>query len=350
MTNASIYILTNGQDSKAGISTNVDTRMQAYRTHNPDFKLHTIRQGISIEDARRVESIVKACFKHVPSNTGKEWFQVSAEHMTRVVDFHLQPLRSNKDTSAIAAGDVPLSMAARDALDSIASDRDKTDARYRVMDAFSAAFNLGIPAHKLPEDTVVKERFLPVDIAHCDSSHPFLQERIQGRTHGMQADDHLYRFYHLVELNSGYTVALCTSYVSMPYLERLADMSEILDKSEACGLRVFRQDQWAWWFPNRTGLLLYVQKTPVIDRLNAWEGSFRKWVIENSKALEMRTGHTNQIEDVTHDPTFPMHVTCWNDLLDGYLKRFYGLGEDTANFLRPKYEHLFRLWGESPLQ
>lgn len=48
----SIYILTDGANSKIGISRNIDSRMQAYRTHNPTFSVYGIKNGLSSEVAR----------------------------------------------------------------------------------------------------------------------------------------------------------------------------------------------------------------------------------------------------------------------------------------------------------
>jgi hypothetical protein len=142
----------------------------------------------------------------------------------------------------------------------------------------------------------------------------------------------------------------------MPYRGVLRPMPEIVHNAEACGLRVFRHDKWSWHSPDKswnyptardTALLLYLQKTPIEDRLKAWDGSFRKWVVENAKALEIETGYIDQIRDVAHDSTFPLRVASWDALHSGYIAKFYGWeAADDASDLRTEYETLFRLWRE----
>ncbi len=340
----SVYVLTDGRNSKIGITNDLESRLQAYRTHNPDFRVHGVKSGLPIQVARRIEAIVKLCYKNVASNSGKEWFRTDPHEMMRLVDFHL----TNSGTSSfgkepldIACGFVPVSPDVREML----SGKDVShDEKERAADAFASAFNLGVPRHRLPEKLVMCEGSLPTDIVHCDRFAPLVRDRLESRMVGMPGDDHTYQFYRLIELKSGYFVALCTAHVSMPYLPAVSDMALVIDRAQSCGFQVFRHDAWSWWSPGHTGLLLYLQRTQITDRLATWDGSFRKWVIEHAKSLEIETGLVNTIQDIVHDSTFPTSVTCWTDLWVQYLKRFYRFSHSRRDDLKADYIRLFQMW------
>lgn len=342
-----LYILTDGKNSKTGISIDTDSRLKSYRTHNPNFKVHAVKRNLPDDLARRIESVIKACFSHLPSDHGKEWFKTGAEHMEHVVDFHLRNHAVNRDPLAIAASDVPLTADAQELLDSVAPDgRPNIEKKRQLMNVFATSFGLGMPKHRLPNTVATKEQRLAIDINHCRNSEKY---HIECNGVHFSTDDHVENFYHHIELKSGYSVAICTARVAMPYPPKMTDMAEIASEADACGLRVFRHDRWSWHYPQLTGLLLYLQKTPIRDRLAAFDISFRKWVIENAKSLEMEpgTGLGKAVEDIVHDASFPLNVTSWTELDERYLERFWLMDGDAKNYFRPAYEQLFCLWRQA---
>lgn len=57
-----IYILTDGINTKIGITISLDKRMSSYNTHNPNFYTYKV-YDCDIEEAKKVEAVIKTYFK-----------------------------------------------------------------------------------------------------------------------------------------------------------------------------------------------------------------------------------------------------------------------------------------------
>jgi predicted GIY-YIG superfamily endonuclease len=90
-----LYILTDGVNTKIGITTDLDKRLSSYKTHNPNFRQFKV-YACEIDEAKRVETIIKQAFKDKLSSSSKEWFSVNPEVIDRYVSVLLiQPTQDN---------------------------------------------------------------------------------------------------------------------------------------------------------------------------------------------------------------------------------------------------------------
>ena len=81
---AHIYIIRDGDKTKIGKSTNLERRLPAYKTHNPNHEVFKT-YPCSAELAHRIELFIKQAFKDKLAGQGKEWFSVPAEEIDKYV-------------------------------------------------------------------------------------------------------------------------------------------------------------------------------------------------------------------------------------------------------------------------
>lgn len=286
-----IYILTDGINTKIGITIDLDKRMSSYRTHNPNFQTFKI-YPCDIEEAKRIETVIKQIFKDKLSSSAKEWFAVRPETINRYVSVMLEKATETDVTPAMHG--VRLTNEAFELkakiLNALAKHKGHSDGTHAFKDAmaelFASRFGLGIPAHKLPEDIVSRDA-LGVDIAHCDQKAPLAIKGVRENYVQMPNDDHSENFYHLVRLASGHYIAVCTARVSMPYLERIdGKKEEIIAAAKQVGWYATFHHDWSWYYPDKSGLVIFQKKTPVQKLLSQWDSSFQKWVIERAEILK----------------------------------------------------------------
>lgn len=363
MSTGHIYILTDGANTKIGITTSFDTRMASYKTHNATAQLFKQYQ-CPIDEAKRIESTIKSVFKANITGQGKEWFAVPAETIDRYVATLLE--KPTKTTVTPGMHGVRLTSTASDLLEllekqltsQVREERKKAPATKELMaEHFATAFGLGIPEHKLPDEHLVVFKEWPgIDLQHCapkDESEKVRKGVRDNQIH-FPHDKHVRRFYHLVRLDTGHYVALCTSCASMPYLDNIKapeTVREIVDTANEYGWYCTAHHEWSWIEPNETGLFLFQPKTPVQTRLNAWNGSFRKWVIERQELLKLeRSSNPEQlayrIEDIARDKTFPLDVQSFDELCERYLGPFRNIrpGMEDGEAMEEPFRLLFEKW------
>jgi hypothetical protein len=260
-------------------------------------------------------------------------------------------------------------------------------------------FNLGILERDLPPSVIKQESGLTFDIYNCASaqamsSSPGVNYKV--RTHVFGAD-HTSQYYHLVDLPNGKHIALCSAYITMPYyhaylseeeLKELkneampayeADLSEeelkkvkkkvdvlaaalrkkkwentdfkkMQDEANIMGWYAFRQDHWAFWSSDETPLIIVMPKTPISKRIELFNHSFKKWVIERRELLAQDPSFLgdpfylkNSIEDIWEDYSFPLHIQTIGEL-EEYLRKFHrttlenGNREESFEFLLAKWK------------
>jgi hypothetical protein len=361
-----VYILTDGINTKIGITISLDKRMSSYNTHNPNFYTYKV-YGCDIEEAKKVEAVIKTYFKDKLSGSSKEWFTVQPEQVEKIVTVLLEKPIEENITPAMHG--VRLGKEALDTKnktlkaleESKGWNNEQTHAQKNKMaELFANAFKLGIPEHRLPDGLVIKDS-LSADLNHCDNSAGITIKAVQNNYVKLPYDDHLSNFYHLVKMSTGNFIAICTSRVSMPYLDRIEGRDdEILEAARDLGFYAFNYHDWSWHAPEKTGLILFMQKTPVQQRLSLWDMSLRKWVIERSKLLEQEKFEDKEefetykkaIYDLSNDETFPLDVRSAKELYERYMEPFWDLrwDDEYPHFMMDAYDHLFDLWQESKPQ
>lgn len=363
MSTGHIYILTDGSNTKIGITTSFDTRMASYKTHNATASLYKQYQ-CPIDEAKRIESTIKSVFKANITGQGKEWFAVPAETIDRYVSNLLE--KPNQPAITPSMHGVRLTEKADCLLDEITKllnhpnieERRKAEAKKEEMaETFATAFGLGIPRHKLPDSSqIVIRQGLAVDMAYC--ADPYESDRVRnGVKKGLVSipyDDHGYPSYHLVRLDTGHYVAICTAYLSMPYLpaiDKPEKVREMVNAANEIGWFCTMHQQWSWHSPQNTGLVLYQPKTPAVNIVNAWNGSFRKWVIERQELLKLEPyaepgDLEKRIEDIAWDKTFPMDVQSFEELCERYLDVYWHIrpGLEDNGWMEEPFRLLFEKW------
>jgi len=358
--NERLYILTDGSNTKIGITTDFNKRMASYDTHNPNIQLFK-SYNCTIEEAKRIETIIKQVFKDNLSNKkSKEWFSVGPE----TVDRYVSTLLEKPITTAILPSmhGVKLTQKAFEIKEEILSlvghetieqRRKAYSKQEELAELFATSFGLGIPEHKLPDDYIVIKDNLNVDtlqISSCPSQKAI--KAVRSNLVSLPFDDHISRFFHLVRLATGHFVAVCTAKVSMPYLPKISKSETVQNLSELAkelGWYCTSHNDWSWHYPGETGLVLYQPMTPVITKLRLWENSFRKWLIERQELLKLERFDSKDdlekaIEDVAYDNTFPLDINSYQELCNKYLEPFFGIEEHDDFFLKPAYEFLINKW------
>ncbi len=361
-----IYILTDGVNTKIGVTTDIEKRMASYKTHNATAQL-VKSYPCEIDEAKRVETAIKHIFKgKLLEGKGKEWFSVSTDEVDKFVSALLDKVTDL--TLSPSAHGAKLTYKAHSLLTEIAnllahkekSERLKAYGKKDEMaELFATAFSLGLPEHKLP-DTVLLREAMGVDMAHCQ--HPSKSQKVKDsiahNRGAMPYDDHIWRFFRLVKLATGHYIALSTAKVSMPYLEEIRtqdSIREMVDTANEIGWNCTLHNDWSWHWPDKTGLVLYQPKTDSSARVRQFEGSFRKWVIERQELLKVERFNdpdtlTKAIEDIVHDNTFPLGVKSYAELGETYLKPIWWIEPDEF-FAKAAYEFLFSKWtGSHPKQ
>lgn len=335
-----LYIIADGGNTKIGISSNLERRLPAYKTHNPNYGEPYKTYPCSEADARRVESAIKAIFKDKLTGGGKERFAVDAEEINRYVCTLLDKTTGTDCPPALHG--VRVTDEATELLNEIDKAADTRDPKLfslkqRFAEVFAKAFSLGIPQHRLPEDLLFRETFY-VDLNHAAGPESSLVREAVTRTPSEPYSDHVWGFYHLLKLSSGDSIAVCTAKVSMPYLARLSPDAEkeVFAYAKELGLHATFHPEWSWHYPNKTGLILYQPKTPFAQKIRQWDQSYRKWVIERQGALRFEDYPDTQaltyaIEDICDDRTLPLDAHNYDELHQRYLGPYFGfcaVGQD----------------------
>lgn len=400
-----IYILTDGTNTKIGKTISFDKRMASYNTHNANVQL-VKKYPCSEEEATRIETLIKNIFKDNLVGKGKEWFSVPSGDIDRYVSTLLfkattsdikpsnhgvnltQVALQLKDEilSALADGrkhdnDIRRSAALRSAYYTYMDENDSLRAeaakkeyeeiskklkaydvsvankKEQLATLFANKFQLGIPEHKLPIDDIQIKDGINADLNHCDLSSDLATKSVINNHIQMPFDYHNYRFFHLYKLPTGYYIAFCSAMVSMPYIEALSDENQekIFEAASTAGWQSTIHNDWSWHYPNKTGLILYQPKTPISEKINLFETSFRKWVIENQVILQQEKFGNKKwlkkvIEDISYDNTFPFDVNTFEELCAKYLEVFWYITPDEvdgAAWQNRAYKLLFEKWNSS---
>ncbi|MBI3523054.1 MAG: GIY-YIG nuclease family protein [Betaproteobacteria bacterium] len=329
---AHIYIIRDGDKTKIRKSTNLERRLPAYKTHNPNHEVFRA-YPCSAEQAHRIELFIKQAFKDKLAGQGKEWFSVPAEEMDRFVRslLEISPATPDAMPSLLA---LELTHEAHELLDKILTAVEKGEnslpLKNRFAELFSKAFGLGIPRHKLPEDLLARE-YPRVDLNH--SASPLESKLVRDAVTKIQShphSNHCWNFFHLLKLSSGHAVAVCTAEVSMPYMETLRGNAEkeVFNHAKELGMWATFHHDWSWWYPGKTSLILWQPKTLISQLLARWDKSFRKWVMERRGALKFEDWENSDallrtIDDVCDDKHFPLEFGSYELLQEKYLGPFW---------------------------
>ena len=333
----SIYVMNDEGKTKIGISTSLEKRMLAYKTHNAKA-VKVFDRLLTETAARKLENEVLKEFAEFQINPPRgEWLRVPCE---RVILFIKSKLNIQETLSRKSGHHMPLSksMASlqkqiRDLMDvkhpfqeelsklqgaiwgfnrstlsasqttrletleeKIREHREKQKKlEIQAIDLFAKTFDIGIPKNRLPEACIILgEGNLGINWRHAKLKSEIVQKFFKSSDLEFPYQDHYTNFYVVTHLSSGHPVALPYARVSMEYLgskdHELAH--EAFKQADDAGYVCTYHDKWSWHYPGdgdrksaRTGLTLYESKSSKAQIISDFNSSFRRWVIENTSSL-----------------------------------------------------------------
>lgn len=213
---------------------------------------------------------------------------------------------------------------------------------------FAKAFNIG-NLESPDDDKMRAKRFTcGVDYKSCEpgwggvvnTRHPLVD--FPGSSHRVQ-------FYERLPLDDGRYVEYCTAIVSMPY----ADSDRVKQLPQACALakrigwECIQLDEWSWYAPGVTMLMLFRRKSSHAEMTSAWTHSFKRWLMKNQSRLTkgVRGSRRQVTEDAINCQHLPLDVRGYADCRERYLKEFSPYLYYSPNDLMTKaFEKLFEQW------
>lgn len=187
---------------------------------------------------------------------------------------------------------------------------------------FSSAFHLETPGQSA--SNVIKRWDVAVDHEACLPG--WGQSVSRKNAHVVfPHTDHRWRFYEtlpVVTSKGPGAVEIASGLVSMPYGDaRLADAAHL---AGILGWTCSVHDEWSWYYPGSSGLVLFRPTTPLPAIRKLWDGSFKKWVIENRARLQRgaRTTRMQVIEDIVRGGHMPLDLRDFEDCRQRYLREF----------------------------
>ena len=346
MNQFTLYVLSDGEFSKVGISSDFEKRRRTYKTHNPSFKEHSIYL-CSEQDARRIEMASKRKFREYKVQGRAEWFRTPVDDVDAFVRRELE-VSSSADVSQLLANQgVPVPEHVLKLFQKKVPGKYSWEFDKKLYEEFGKAYQLGGRWEDL-------ENVLEVDCPVVDWRHLYAGIEVY-RTGEVRkfhrSDDHTKEYWKPVPLKSGFSVAICTAVVSMPYNEGIPALTEIASAADAFGWQATAHPEWAWHYPGKTGLFLYTPKTPFHQRAAELQKSFRGWVLENRKRILMledaRHPHDldRAIRDISKDAACPTHQEMSFDEHIEFYRANLGIywASELAEATRPIYQ----MWQDS---
>ncbi len=379
-TSAYLYVVTDGNVSKIGVTEQaLEKRISAYKTHNPNAHLFANYQFASIEQARRIEVIVRRRFASQQVAAGKEWFSVSPAQLAAYALEQFNPASQHYVTNSAliqSSQPTPQFLALQDELAALqrvapiaSNSPTTTDAKRRdritaikneCKVLFGSHFHIGAPEqqivlekltayrdHPAPDMIALKgEKLLGSDLARACVMQP---SKLR-----FPAQDHECYFWQLHPLASGVSVPFVHTAIVMPYVEHLArdELAALADESKrfarAIGWTFVDHSEWSWYAPGSTALFAYQMQTGAHRIQKEFSTSLRRFVIEQYAALDTRHCDLNEFEkvlsDLAADRTFPYWIRTYEELIDTYLGPIWGRSLDDDDDTARAYLTLFEEW------
>lgn len=351
----SIYILTDGFNSKIGLTKNFDKRVKSYNTHNPNFQVYKVYENMDDERVRMIETKVKSFFRSYTHFASKEWFGLQP----KIIDNYLFQLINDKsyvEKPNPSFHGVPLSeqaLAIRDRINRFYKPLNQSiDHIQHAKDiisfaqVFGRAFNLGLPSELLPKSTIHKSE-LGIDLEHCDPL--YVNENFPTHKNiRLLTEQNSWTFYTPVELQTGSYVAIPTGRVVLvPLSKTEGKRKEIKKQASKLGWHCTFHEEWAFIQEikgTKFDLIVYERKTRQIEDLDNFKKSFKKFIIENKKYFETEDVENIQqcLKFIITTPTFPLNVTKYNELLKYYGKEYSSIRELVEVDYKKALQFLFK--------
>lgn len=221
--------------------------------------------------------------------------------------------------------------------------------RHRCATLFATAFGIGFPASREDDDKKMVKR-LSRGVDHKAAMPGWGSVvNVHRESIDFPGADHQVRFYERLPLAHGKFVEYSTALVSMPYTQsfRMAELPKARELAARIGWECIELKEWTWYAAERTTLVLFRRTTSHDETLRVWNGSFKRWLVENKSRL-MKGGSENRrrvVESAVDCPNVPLDVETWGDLRERYLKEFAPhLYFDEQGTMTRAFQRLFEKW------
>ncbi|WP_371435191.1 hypothetical protein [Polaromonas sp.] len=159
--------------------------------------------------------------------------------------------------------------------------------------------------------------------------------------------DHEHRFCQNLPLLNGQIAQYRSAVVSMPYKDAKLDMDRITSMAGSIGWTCSVQEEWSWHAPGQTTLLLFKRTTPHDMTLQAWQKSFKRWMVENRARLMKSAGGTRRkvISDIVDCKHLPLDLVDFEDCRERYFKEYvFDLYEEERSGMALIFRRLMEQW------
>ncbi|WP_396190352.1 GIY-YIG nuclease family protein [Flavobacterium sp.] len=322
-----LYILTDGENTKIGITGDLVRRLRSYTTHaSKHISLHS-KYHFDDYIARKLESSVKQRFHSKLYGQGKEWFALSPT----LIDQFVKKLM--KDNGYYELGPVrcfnfnqKLPIDLKDKIDSAGEKNLEPKIKKEIIDTFSSLFQLGIPQYQVEKDIkcLSEEDFsyaIDLDTIRLNSLEKRKRDReiIKSNYIQQNTNDYIYRFYSKMPLSNGTYYAFCSSIIL--FSEHPLDYDkgvEFANDYDLFFINNLNLSSWNWYDKSKH-MYLFIKKN--LPDQTDWDLSFRKWFIENTDILfqlcDLQAAdyysYQNFSTDVLKDIHFPLTIRNASD-------------------------------------
>lgn len=162
--------------------------------------------------------------------------------------------------------------------------------------------------------------------------------------------DHPRHFFESLPLAGGKRAEYQRAMVSMPYVDATGipmKLDAAANIAGRIGWTCSQHNEWSWYAPGKTALVLFKRSTPHDIELNAWERSFKRWLLENRTALNKSAGTRRRqtIADIIDCKHVPFDLRDFDDCRERYLKEFVPhLLRDRGKGRAGIFERLMETW------
>ncbi|MDO9405508.1 MAG: hypothetical protein Q7T87_15845 [Polaromonas sp.] len=214
----------------------------------------------------------------------------------------------------------------------------------------AAAFALGEPKNDSSRTAKSLRWYAGIDHAAVLPGWGNVLNNRRGGGVDFPGNDHRAHFFQPLPVASGQLVEYQSAMVSMPYADSISLPRELEKAQDLAGLIGWTfsiHPQWSWHAPGRTTLVLFRPASSHAEKLDAWQGSFKRWMVENATALKRSAGTTRRkvITDVVDCQHLPLDLQDFDDCRERYLKEFASdlyFGHDAPMAL--VFERLMTTW------
>jgi hypothetical protein len=140
-------------------------------------------------------------------------------------------------------------------------------------------------------------------------------------------NDHRVHFFQQLPLASPQIAEYQSAMVSMPRADAMGLPSRLQDAKDLAGLIGWTcsvHPQWSWHAPGATTLVLFRPASSHTEILQAWQHSFKRWMVESATTLKRSAGATRRkvIADILDCQHLPLDLEDFEDCRQRYLKEF----------------------------